>query len=900
MRIFKPQSLSVLHRCFERQRRAYLGVSVVGFIPLGGEPALLPEVELWQLVPPLLGDTPLDVAVPKLGAEYLVTGSAFAPGGKPVQGLKVSVRLGGLSKDLHVFGARCWAGDTWTAPQPFVEMPLGWEQAYGGPQFDPNPQGRGHAPLQRPDGPLHLLPQVEYPARPSVKPHRAVEPASFAPLGPMSAQRKRFDGSYDEAWLQQDFPGTPADLDWRYFCLASEDQWQPDEFVGDEQLELIHLHPGQPRILGRLPGIRPVVVVRDKNMAADTGRFLETRLTTVWFFPNQLRAALIWHALMPVTDEFADQVELMCVGAEWIGQPRAPEHYLQAMADRLDEQHGGLRALDDADLLPAGLAVPNESLARFQALMQGSDIGWQRHQARMKSETARLECELQRALGDEALESARQQQARALKLVGAPDLSAGVPSDMPSLIALARQISAPNGTGFDQLMQQAHETVLSEVEEALSSNGVDPSVLAPFRQLPGTACPRDIAVPSLTEALDDMERTLRCLPTPLERWPDGSAIITPEMRKQAAHSDEAMQPLLRAAAHVLEAPARVDAQTAEHWRHSTRQSHAEGKSFAGITRQGADFRQMDLSGADFSTARLEGADFTGATLTGACFDQASLAHARFTEAQLQEASFVEANLGKSDLSGAMCLRSSFREANLTNAVLAQANLNECEFDGASLIETDLRGAQLVSARLEKLLLLQCQLGGASFTGARLDNASFVKCDAAAARFEQAQLASADFVACDLDAGVFDGAAADNVRFVLRCTLRHASFKSASLRRASLRGLALEGADFQHCCLDGADLGESRCAGADFTGASLREALLTKAGLQVCRFIGANLMHAILQHAQLQGADLSKSNLFSADVARIDVDRHTRWDGAYTAKARALPAHKVLPPDTPHS
>ncbi|MCW7541342.1 DUF2169 domain-containing protein [Aquabacterium sp. A7-Y] len=896
MRVLKPQCLSVLHRCFERQRRAYLGVAVVGFVPLGEEPALLPEQELWQLVPPLLGDTPLDAAMPKYGAEFLVSGDACAPGGEPVAGLETRVRLGGLSKTLHVFGTRRWEGRAFSQPEPFVRMPMGWEQAYGGPDFELNRQGRGRAPVTTAAGRVHELPQVEYPAQPSVAPNQAIAPASFGPLGPMSPQRKRFDGSYDAAWMQQDFPGTPADLDWRYFCVGSEDQWQSCAFSGDETLELVHLHPDRPRITGRLPGVCPVVVVRDKGMAVGMGRFLECRLSTVWFFPNQLRAALIWHALMPVADEFADQVELMCVGAEWLGQPRPREqHYLQAISERLDEEHGALRTLDDTDLLPAGLAVPNESLARFEALLKSSGIGLQRHQDKLRSETERLESELQSVLGEQALAEARQRQAEALVALQAPDLSAGLPGDTRSLIAWARRPSLQRGAALEQLQQQARDGVLDDVHQVLSGAGFETSVLAPFRDRlaggPGAGQP----LPSLTQLLRDVERPLSELPAPHAGQLAPASPITTEMRERAAQADAKMQPLWRAAAHVRETPPPVDAGTAERWRHSAAQLKAQGKSFAGLTLLGADFRQMDLSGADFSGATLDGADFSGAGLAGACFDRASLAHARFVQARLQGASFAEANLGKSDLSRALCLQNSFRGANLTQAVLAQAQLDESVFEGASLLETDLSGVRLVSARLDHLVLLRCRLGAASLVGAHLNKTSFIECEAAGAVFAQAGLASADFVNCRLDGAVFDGAEADNVRFVHHCSLVKASFRGAVMRRASLRGLALEGADFQRCRLDGADLGDSRCAGADFSRASLSEALLAKAGLQGCRFVAANLMRAILQHAQLQRADLRDSNLFAVDLARIDSDEHTRWERAYTAKVRTLPALKVLPP-----
>ena len=105
MRILKPQHLSLMHRCFERQRRAYLGVAVMAYLPIRDEPALLPEQELWQEVAPLMQpEVPLDAVLPKSGAEFLMIGDACAPGGEPVTGLEVEARVGSLEvgKDADV------------------------------------------------------------------------------------------------------------------------------------------------------------------------------------------------------------------------------------------------------------------------------------------------------------------------------------------------------------------------------------------------------------------------------------------------------------------------------------------------------------------------------------------------------------------------------------------------------------------------------------------------------------------------------------------------------------------------------------------------------------------------------------------------------------------------------
>ncbi len=70
-------------------------------------------------------------------ADVVVLGSAFAPGGRPTAEMSVSVYVGDAGKRVAVLGDRLV---TWTSegapvfgsPEPFTQMPLGYENAYGG------------------------------------------------------------------------------------------------------------------------------------------------------------------------------------------------------------------------------------------------------------------------------------------------------------------------------------------------------------------------------------------------------------------------------------------------------------------------------------------------------------------------------------------------------------------------------------------------------------------------------------------------------------------------------------------------------------------------------------------------------------------------------------------------
>ena len=256
MRVVKPMALGLLSRSFEHGHCFHLGLSVLCFVPLGAQPMLYAETAMWNFLPAVLPpELAIDAAIPKSGSEFLVVGSAFAPGGAPVPALRASVRLGNRSKSLNVFGDRHWlAGDRPSQPVPFASMPLDWAHAYGGPGDADNPPGKGTQPIDTPDGRRMPLPNIVDPAQGAAAYRRA---AGFGPRDVTWRPRAQLAGTHDDRWLQDDFPGFPRDIDWRFFNLAPEDQQFPHPLLGDEPYALENLHPHHPLLEGRLPGIAP-------------------------------------------------------------------------------------------------------------------------------------------------------------------------------------------------------------------------------------------------------------------------------------------------------------------------------------------------------------------------------------------------------------------------------------------------------------------------------------------------------------------------------------------------------------------------------------------------------------------------------------------------------------------
>jgi hypothetical protein len=270
-----------------------------------------------QQLPPVLADehhgrpgessirAPSDVALVKPATDVLLMGSAYAPGGRAVTWMDVTLAAGPLHKTVRVFGDRVWRDGTTvtaTAPRPFERMPLVWERAYGGvdragaePRGEPrNPVGAG---FRAPDGEKPLeglpLPNLEDPADPVRDWKDTPAPAAFAPVAPHWLPRRSFAGTYDEAWQSGRAPYLPTDFDPRFFQLAPPGLVAPGYLQGGEVVDVTGVTP-QGRLRFCLPTLR-VQVEYAVNGGTETP---PVNLDTVLVEPDEGRVVLVWRTVL--------------------------------------------------------------------------------------------------------------------------------------------------------------------------------------------------------------------------------------------------------------------------------------------------------------------------------------------------------------------------------------------------------------------------------------------------------------------------------------------------------------------------------------------------------------------------------------------------------------------------
>jgi uncharacterized protein YjbI with pentapeptide repeats len=873
VKVIKPQKLALLTRTFELKREFFLSASVILFVPLEDPRNLLPEIALWKFLPGELGrDAALDASMPKSRAEFLVTGRAFPLGGKPAAACSPRVQIGPLDKSLLVVGDRLWKHGAPTIPEPFTEMPISWENAFGGPDFKLNPLGKGAAPITRDGNKLHPLPNVEDPKRRIGSPADRPAPAGFGPYDFTWPQRAKKVGTYDKKWLKDHFPGLAPDIDWTLFNAAPDDQQMDAFFRGDEAFTLEFLHPERSRIEGRLPGAVARCFINVKTPEGERFQEVGTKLDTVWFFPHAARAVLVFHGSIKVAEDDASDVLQIVAACEEKGAPKPVEHYQQALAARLDRTNGVLAGLRDGELLPpwSGTAagVVHEDM---QAIVSENLLA--------KNARKRMVRELEQNRAELAAQGVDPSFLAFPALPPEPG-TATLEDDLSRIEKLKVESEAQM-----KALEQERAVQEEQVRQALTAQGLDPEpFIESLRNPPGG--PPQI---SAAEELQKLQATADQLTADGQ---DASPILAmladPEFRKRLEEGEAKLRESYRGSAHLMNPALSPAPDEAMELRAKILAGLAAGESFDARDLTGADLSGLSLTGAKLSGAFLEGAKLAGADLTGADLSRAILARADLTGAKLSKANLTGVNLGGATLREVQAIEASFQEAVFYKADLAGANLHGAQLGKANLIEARCAEADFSGVQASQLFFYKTDLSRLRLVGANLRRSVFLEARLEGTDFSEACLESAVFVAAQGRGARFCRARAKGLRMVQACAFEEADFCDADLERANLRGSQLGGAKLTRARLASADLSECNLKQANLDCAYAREVRLDKSDLTDATALGADLMAASLRKGDIRGMDLRAASLFQADFARVHSDERVKLAGANLNKARVEP------------
>jgi uncharacterized protein YjbI with pentapeptide repeats len=874
MRVVKPHRLSVLQRVIEAQGQRRLTLGLVAYVPLEAPEIPLAEALLWQDVARSLGkDAALDECLPKPRGEVLLFGTAFAPGGKARPAFQARLTVGAIDKTAYVVGRRRFVLGAPSEPEPLTELSLGWDKAFGGPGFAANPLGMGAVPVEEGGQKVHPLPQIEDPKNLVRSPGDRPAPWAFGPVDPTWPLRSKKAGTYDQSWLENDFPGFARDLDPEYFMVAPPEQRAAKYFQGGEPIRLENLHRDTPVLESHVPLLAARCFLSRKAEGPESLEEVAVRLDTVILLPNLRRMAVIFRGVTRITEADGTCVTCLLAALEHRNVPRPTEHYHRVWRQRLDKDKGILVALREKDLLPdmepSALAAVDEKFTDMEDLLRRDGVAERRARERAERE----------------LESVR----RTARVLGVDPDEKGIPQHLPppeqpprmdELAAYMEKVHSET----ERLQAEAQEREKQALEQAranLAEHGIDLDAEMERAKKEGGGPPK-FRAEAHREQLRETARAARALGAPMDDLE--AQIEDPAFFAKLVQMEEAQLTAYRMTAHLAPAARPPDDGAQQARREEVLAALAAGRSLARWDLTCADLRDLDLAGADLREALLEGADLRGSQLAGADLAFAVLARAELAGATLAGADLRDTNLGEARASGADLSGARLQQATLTRVDLEGARLGGAVLSGASLFEARLPGSDLEGVIADDVLFYECDLRSAKLDGASLRKATFFRCKLDGASFAGAALEGAGLVEVSAEGAVLRGARADNLRAVLTCALAGADLTGASLGFANLRGAKLAGAKLAGVLASGVDLSEADLTGATLARADLRGARFVRAKLDGADLSLADLMEAMLQSAHVHGALFTGANLFRADLMDAAGDGRTSFKDAHVARA----------------
>lgn len=282
--------------------------------------SLLPDVSVAQTQIPLrMEDVHIDdpasssliyaseMLLPKPGADVILNGHAYAPGGQAVGVIDTRLSIGETSKTVRVFGDRIWLHGGQSEPAPFNKMPLIYENAFGGVHhysvdkpvgrdsaigFYTNPLGKGFIGKRKNNEMVgEHLPNLEDPRCLIRSPQDQPAPMSYGYVSSTWAPRKSYAGTYDENWEKSRSPFLPLDFDERFFLNGSTGlSLERATFAGGEPVRLINLSAEQSDIQFQLP-VCPLETVFKFN-----GQWVSSpvAIETILIEPDLNQFCIVW------------------------------------------------------------------------------------------------------------------------------------------------------------------------------------------------------------------------------------------------------------------------------------------------------------------------------------------------------------------------------------------------------------------------------------------------------------------------------------------------------------------------------------------------------------------------------------------------------------------------------
>lgn len=293
-----------------------------------------------------------DYAPVKHRCDVLFNGCAYAPNGRFVTELQVDLQIKSVNKSFRVTGNRLWHSNALqvrgSQAQAFQKMPISYDNAFGGiDRINPKPE-KQKTYLRNPAGKGYYdssnyplvegmpLPNTEELNNPVRKPDGSYVPMSYGVIGRSWPSRISYAGTYDQNWLDNDFPFLPKDFNELYYQSAPLDQ-QTDFLKGGEEVILRNLTQ-EGLTSFRIPEMELPVVFLYKDFTE-----IETRpvIDTIYIEPEEKRFILLWRICIALKKNMfeIDKIVIGKLPAGWYKARRLGKIYYNSISELINEDN---------------------------------------------------------------------------------------------------------------------------------------------------------------------------------------------------------------------------------------------------------------------------------------------------------------------------------------------------------------------------------------------------------------------------------------------------------------------------------------------------------------------------------------------------------------------------------
>jgi hypothetical protein len=180
------------------------------------------------------------------------------------------------------------------------------------------------------------MPNTEEDNRPITIPSESYHPMSLGPIGRGWLPRLKYAGTYDQHWLDNQFPFLPTDFDNAYYQSAPPDQ-QIAYPTGGEEVTMVNLTRAGHTAF-KLPEIEvPVTFFRKKSENHSTSAVIDT----IVLEPDKGLFTMLWRTNIPLKRNIFE-IPRILVGSKPRGWWRAREKgkkYYPSLAHLSEAKH---------------------------------------------------------------------------------------------------------------------------------------------------------------------------------------------------------------------------------------------------------------------------------------------------------------------------------------------------------------------------------------------------------------------------------------------------------------------------------------------------------------------------------------------------------------------------------